>query len=164
MNKRIILATIAFAIITMTIIIIDYNVRNSKKANASNTVARVERLELPKEDSQQKNEREQYQRELENEWKKFAGRRYKATTLVANFPQHTAFSFDNSGYGKFIVFSTYPGTDVVEDLLIQADIYEVTSDGDYLYLYIDGLRSPAKVEISGNSLYTMEGKRYYIWD
>lgn len=113
---------------------------------------------------QERREREQRQRELENKWKKFAGSKYKATTLVANFPEHFAFSYDESGHGKYIVFTTYPGTDVVEKMIMEADIYSVTSDGDYLYLYIDGLRSPAKVEISGNSLYTVQGERYYIWD
>ena len=113
---------------------------------------------------QERREREQRQRELENKWKKFAGSKYKATTLVANFPQHYAFSYDESGHGKYIVFTTYPGTDVVEKMIMEADIYSVTSDGDYLYLYIDGLRSPARVEINGNSLYTMGGgERYYIW-
>ena len=126
---------------------------------------RIEQERREQEEQRKRERREQRQRELENKWKEFAGRKYKATTLVANFPQHYAFSYDNSGHGKYIVFSTYPGTDVVEDMLIEADIYRVTSDGDYLYLYIDGLRSPAKVKISGNSLYTAQGEeRYYIWD
>ena len=77
-----------------------------------------------------------------------------------NAPAHA----NIADHGKYIIFTTYPGTDVVEKMIMEADIYSVTSDGDYLYLYIDGLRSPARVEINGNSLYTMGGgERYYIW-
>lgn len=155
-----------FSVVIIAFIYAGINViKNGKEEQQRIEQQRIEqeRREQQRLEEQERREREQRQRELENKWKKFAGSKYEATALVANFLQHFAFSYDESGHGKYIIFTTYPGTDVVEKMIMEADIYSVTSDGDYLYLYIEGLRSPARVEINGNSLYTMDGERYYIW-
>ena len=97
------------------------------------------------------------------QWKRFAGNSYRASKLVNNMWQNYAFIFNNSGHGKYIIFETLPGSNVVTDQM-EFEISRVSSDANYLYLHCDGLNSSAKIKIMGNSLYTYDGsERYEKW-
>lgn len=98
----------------------------------------------------------------EKKWEEFAGKTYRASQWVSDRMQYYAFSYNRSGKGKYFIYCNYPGTNVVEDQ-IEFSIYNVESEGNYLYLYSYELNSPVKIEIQGSSLYTMNGDRYEIW-
>ena len=97
-----------------------------------------------------------------NKWEEFAGKTYRASQWVSDRTQYYAFSYNRSGKGKYFIYCNYPGTNVVEDQM-EFSIYNVESEGNYLYLYSHELNSPVKIEIQGSSLYTMNGDRYEIW-
>lgn len=97
------------------------------------------------------------------QWKRFAGNSYRASKLVNNIWQNYAFNFNNSGRGKYIIFETLPGSNVVTDQM-EFEISRVSSDANYLYLHCYELNSPVKIKIKGNSLYTYDGsERYEKW-
>lgn len=97
------------------------------------------------------------------QWKRFAGDSYRASVLVNNIWQNYAFNFNNSGRGKYIMFGTLPGSNVVTDQM-EFEISKVSSDANYLYLHCYELNSPIKIKIRGNSLYTANGsERYEKW-
>lgn len=96
-------------------------------------------------------------------WKRFAGESYIASELINNIWQNYAFSFNNSGHGKYIMFGTLPNSHVVTDQM-EFEISEVSSDANYLYLHCYELNSPIKIKIRGYSLYTNDGGlRYEKW-
>ena len=109
-------------------------------------------------------ETEQYKQQdnSSTKWEEFAGKTYRASQWVSDRMQYYAFSYNRSGKGKYFIYCNYPGTNVVEDQM-EFSIYNVESEGNYLYLYSHELNSPVKIEIQGNSLYTMNGDRYEIW-
>jgi hypothetical protein len=77
--------------------------------------------------------------------------------------QNYAFSYNTNGKGKYIIFTTIAGTNLVEDQL-NFTVYKVTSDDNYIYLHCDDLDSTAKIKIKGSSLYTANGaERYEMW-
>ena len=109
-------------------------------------------------------ETEQYKQQdnSSTKWEEFAGKTYRASQWVSDRMQYYAFSYNRSGKGKYFIYCNYPGTNVVEDQM-EFSIYNVESEGNYLYLYSYELNSPVKIEIQGSSLYTMNGDRYEIW-
>jgi hypothetical protein len=98
-----------------------------------------------------------------DKWKDFAGTTYRASELLGDMWYNYAFSYNSNGKGKYIIFTTIPGTNVVEDQL-NFTVYKVTSDDNYIYLHCDDLDSTAKIKIKGSSLYTANGaERYEVW-
>lgn len=96
-------------------------------------------------------------------WKDFAGVTYRASQMVSNMWQNYAFSYNSTGRGQYIIYTTIPGTNVVEDQM-DFSVYEVTSDDDYIYLHCEGFSSTVKIRIKGSSLYTADGaEKYERW-
>ena len=120
-----------------------------------------EREEMRKKQEEERQAEEAYNA-LRIKWKDFSGTTYRASQYTSKGYQYYAFSYNNLGKGKYIIWWNYPGTNVVEDKM-EFYIYKVESNANYLYLYSYELNSPVKIKIQGNSLYTMNGDRYEIW-
>jgi hypothetical protein len=96
-------------------------------------------------------------------WKKYTGTTYRASQMVSNMWQNYAFSYSSNGTGRYFIFTTIPGTNVVEDQM-DFTIYKVTSDDSYIYLHCNGLNSTVKIKIKGHSLYLADGsEKYEVW-
>lgn len=169
-NKSIIKSfLIIFLIIGVGLLFI-YNA-NEKRENEAEKARQEqyerEQAEQREREEMRKNQEEERQAEeaynaLRIKWKDFSGTTYRASQFTSKGYQYYAFSYNNLGKGKYIIWWNYPGTNVVEEKM-EFSIYKVESNANYLYLYSYELNSPVKIKIQGNSLYTMNGDRYEIW-
>lgn len=121
-----------------------------------------EREEMRKKQEEERQAEEAYNA-LRIKWKDFSGTTYRASQFTSKGYQYYAFSYNNLGKGKYIIWWNYPGTNVVEEKM-EFSIYKVESDANYLYLYTNELNTPVKIKIEGRSLYTSNGEeRYEVW-
>ena len=170
-NKSIIKSFLIIFLLIIGVGLFIYNA-NEKRENEAEK-ARQEQYEREQAEQQErekmrkKQEEERQAEEAYNavriKWKDFSGTTYRASQFTSKGYQYYAFSYNNLGKGKYIIWWDYPGTNVVEEKM-EFSIYKVESDANYLYLYTNELNTPVKIKIVGRSLYTSNGEeRYEVW-